>query len=170
MSHAQATLPAGRCECGHYAPVGEITHCGRCDCNRHTAAAPSPYRGHDPDTPPGAEAALQAFMDALTDAREVLAQAIDAEVEAQIVYETAEDAWTLSPECPQVRRDEWTVAQRDAWVRSRVRDERAALLKAQAARKEASMFVRVLGQQLSGSQTRAKSVTASYLGTGRESW
>jgi hypothetical protein len=163
MSHPirSATIPSGRCQCGHLAPVGEVITCTRpgCGCERHTG---SPYGGHDPATPPGAESALAAFMDALDTARQALEAAANAEVDAELARDAAKRRWLLSDECQALR----TVAERKAWAESRIEPEERAFRLAKATREAARAALDVLGKQMSAQQSINRSVSASYQGTG----
>ena len=178
MSHPirSTTLPAGRCpECDHFAPAGgEIGTCSRCQCTRHAAPDPrSPYMGHDPQSPPGAEAALQAFSCQLDAATEKLRAARDAELEAEEARDAAQWEATLSPECPQpgvydgVRI---TVAYRDAWVAREIAAKESALPGREgrpAGRVRAPRQGEEPGQRAADHR---KAVTAAYQGTGGERW
>src|ERR1039457_3458789 len=99
MAELNGAVPAAKCACGHFARIDEVgTFCRYCDCTEHRA---SPYQGHDPETPPGAEAALQSFSDDLEPARIELREAADAEVEAELTRDAARRKWLLSDERPQ---------------------------------------------------------------------
>lgn len=118
-----------------------------------------PYGGHDPQTPPGAEAALQSFSDALEPAR----QARDA----------ARRGWLLSDECPKAGVFDGvrvTVAERDAWVEDRIAGEERTFRLAREKRKAAAKALDILGRQASYQQTISKSVGDSYRGTGGDRW
>jgi hypothetical protein len=169
VSHPlRATIPAAKCaSCDHYAPVGEMTECKRpgCECKRHTG---SPHGVHDPETPPGAEAALQALRDALEPARQALREAADAEVEAELARDAARRKWMLSDECPKATGPgrTMTVAERNCWVEDKIADEERAYRLAKAEREAAKAYLDVLGKQLSAQQSIGRSVAASYQGTG----
>lgn len=165
MTHPLAdTTPALRCACRHYARRDEVTTCRFCDCTRHVAAPAGPHGGHDPQTPPGSEAALQAYSDALEEARELLAEKRDLEVDAEAAWKAAKRRWLLSEECPKVRRNEWTVAERDAWVEVRCADEEQAWMLAKAARQAAGDHLHTVGKQGGFQQSIGASVRASYQG------
>jgi hypothetical protein len=117
------------------------------------------HQGHDPQTPPGAEAALESFQDALEDVRKTLARLRDEEVQAKAARDAAHRRAILSPECPKVRRNEWTVAERDAWV-----DDKIAYDLARAARQAAADHLHTLGKQGGFQQSIAASVRTSYAG------
>ena len=130
----------------------------------------SPYRGHDPQTPPGAEAALASYVDALEHARKALADTRNAEVDARASRDAAKRRAILSPECPKVRRDQCTVAERDAWVEDRIADEDLAYEIAKAARQAAGDHLHTLGKQGSLAQSLSKSVMDSYRGQRGDGW
>ena len=173
MSHPirSTTLPSGRCPaCEHFAPVGEIVACSKCDCDRHTA---SPYRGHDPQTPPGAEAALQSYSDALDDAVEKLKAARDAELEAEEARDAARWEALLSPDCPKVGVFDGvrtTVAVQDAWVRRETAAKETAYRAAKVIRQAASAHLDKLNSQRSIQQTIAKSVADQFRGQREPGW
>lgn len=127
----------------------------------------SPHQGYDPQTPPGAEAALQSFSDALENARDLLAAARDAETDAEAEFRRAKRKWLLSPECPKVRRNEWTVAERDAWVEDKCADEELAWMLAVTRRKAASDHMQTVKTQGGLQQSIAGSVREQYRGAGQ---
>ncbi len=171
MSHSLPdTTPAGKCGCGHFARLDEVTECSRCGCDHHIA---SPYQGHNPQDPPGAEAALQSFSDALNEAVEKLRQARDAELEAEEARDRAKWEATLSPECPQPGVYEGvriTVAYRDAWVAREIAPQESAFKAAKVTRQAATAHLDKVKSQMSAQQTIAKSVSAVYQGSGRDPW
>lgn len=172
MSHLDhATIPAGRCgNCTHWARPDEVTRCPHCDCPRHVA---TPYGGHDPQTPPGAENALQAFSDALEEARRELAAAADEEVDAELARDAAQRRAELSPAAPKVGVFDGartTVAMKAAWVAEQIAEEERAYRLATVKRKAAAKRLDILGKQGSYQQSISKSVGDSYRGTGGERW
>lgn len=125
---------------------------------------------HDPETPPGAEAKLASYRDALDEAMEKLRQARDAEVEAKADRDAAKRRAQLSPECPKVGvfgGVRTTVAYQKAWIEEQVADLEAKYQVARLARQAASEHLRTLGKQGSYQQTLTKSVADAYRGTGR---
>lgn len=125
---------------------------------------------HDPDTPPGAEGILQSLSDDAEVARVKLRQARDAEVDAELAYKAAKRRAILSPDCPKVRRDECTVAERDAWVEEQAAVEEQVYEIAKAARQAASDHLHTLRAQISAQQSITRSVGDYYQGTGRQPW
>jgi hypothetical protein len=152
------TIPSGRCECSHFAPIGEITTCQHCDCTRHVA---TPYRGEVPGTPPGAEAALQSFSDALDGAVEALKDARDAELDAEDARDRAKWEALLSPDCPKVGVFDGvrtTVAVQAAWVAREIAQEERDYKAAKVVRQAASAHLSKLRSQGSMQQTIANSI------------
>ena len=163
-------IPALRCACSHFARTDEVGACRFCDCAHHVA---SPYQGHDPASPPGAEAALQSYSEALDDAVEKLRLARDAELEAEEARDAAKWEALLSDECPQTGVKDGkriTVAYRDAWVAREIAREESAYRAAKVVRQAASAHLAKLNSQSSIQQTISKSVSGSYAGTGSEPW
>jgi hypothetical protein len=163
------TIPAGKCACGHWARADEVTECRYCDCAQHRA---SPYGGHDPQTPPGAEAALQAFSRELDEARQALAAARNAELDAKTARDKVKRKFLLSPHAPAVGvfgGVRTTMAERDAWVADQIADEEQAYQVAKLARQAAKEHLDTLREQGSLQQSISRSVSASYQGTG-ERW
>jgi hypothetical protein len=158
------TLPSGRCSsCEHFAAVGEITQCSRCDCPRHVAGP------RQPQSPAGAEAALAAYSDALDEAVEKLQQARDAELDAEEARDKAKWEAQLSPDCPPVGVFDGvrtTVAMQAAWVARAIAAEETAYRAAKVVRQAASAHLDKLNSQRSIAQTISKSVAGSYQGTG----
>lgn len=166
------TVPGGKCDlCGHYGRVGEITGCARCDCTRHVGVPI--YRGHDPETPPGAEAALENYRDDLGEARRMLREARDTEVHAQTARDAARRRAQLSPDCPKVGVFDGvrtTVAYVQAWIEEQVADLEETYQLAKVARQAAADHLRTLGEQGSIQQSIAKSVGDSYRGQREPGW
>ena len=166
MSHPiRDTVPSVRCDCGKFAPAG--MPCQSC------GAVNGPYRGHSPQEPPGAEAALQSFSDQLNDATEKLRQARDAELEAEEARDRAKWEATLSEECPQPGVYEGvriTVAYRDAWVAREIAAQESAFKAAKVTRQAATAHLDKVKSQMSAQQTISKSVSASYPVGGRDPW
>lgn len=125
---------------------------------------------HDPQTPPGAEAMLAELMKAMEAARRDLAAARDEEVATLHDYKAARRRAMLSAECPKVRRDHCTVAERDAWVEEQCSDEELAHELAKAARQAASDHLNTLRAQVSAQQSIARSVGDSFRADGRQPW
>lgn len=166
MSHPlDGTIPAPKCAtCPHHVPLGEVTGCRFCGCTDHRPAK-SPYGGHNPDEPPGAEAALEYFKDEMEVARLELAQASNEEVEAELALDMARARLVLSGDCPVTGVFDGvrvTVGQRDAWVLlhcvNEEREHRIRKLRREAAAKRLD----VLGRQAITQASIAKSVGTGY--------
>lgn len=125
---------------------------------------------YDPDTPPGAEAKLETYRDALDEARDALRQARDEELEAEQARDTARRRAQLSPDCPKVGVFDGvrtTVAYQVAWIEDQIAEQEAEYRVKKLARQAASDHLRTLGKQGSFQQSLTKSVADSYRGTGR---
>jgi hypothetical protein len=125
---------------------------------------------YDPATPPGAEAKLETYRDALDEAREKLRTARDAELEAEQDRDAAKRRAQLSEECPKVGvfgGVRTTVAYQTAWIEDQIADQEAKYRLAKLARQAASDHLRTLGKQGSFQQSLANSVRDAYRGTGR---
>lgn len=170
-SPVRDAVRAGPCvNCPHLARPDEVIACRFCDCTHHVA---SPYQGHDPKTPPGAESALQSYSNDLDGAVEKLEQARNAELEAEEARDAAKWEALLSDECPQTGVKDGkriTVAYRDAWVAREIAREESAYRAAKVVRQAASAHLAKLNSQSSIAQTISKSVSGSYQGTGSEPW
>lgn len=131
---------------------------------------PGSLPAYDPETPPGAEAKLASYRDALDEAMAKLRDARDAEVDAKATRDAAKRRAQLSPECPKVGvfgGVRTTVAYQKAWIEEQVADLEAKYQVARLARQAASEHLRTLGKQGSYQQTLTKSVADAYRGTGR---
>jgi hypothetical protein len=158
------TIPARKCACGHFARIDEVTTCRFCDCTEHRGAVNGSHQGYDPQTPAGAETALQSFSDALDEARELLAAKRDLEVDALAALKEAKRRALLSDECPKVRRNECTVAERDAWAEDQAAGEEKAWMLAKADRQAAADHLHTVGKQGAFQQSIGASVRESYRG------
>jgi len=128
---------------------------------------------YEPQTPPTAEAKLEGFSGKLEDARDLLAQARDAEMVAKELRDEAYRKALLSDECPKVGvfgGVRTTVAYQAAWVADQIERQEQMLRRATLARREAADRHRTISSQASFQQTLAKSVTEDYRGTGRHPW
>lgn len=169
MPARHETIPAGRCgDCGHWARPDEVIACPHCPCEHHVAGG-----ARNPQTPPDAESALQSYSADLDDAVEKLAQARNAELEAEDARDKAKYEALLSDECPPVGVFEGkrtTVAMQAAWVSREIAREESAYKAAKVVRQAASAHLDKLNSQRSIAQTISKSVAGSYAGTGTEPW
>ena len=78
------------------------------------------------DTPKGAEDRLEKYQEALEQAGKDLADAADAETDAELARDSARDSLLLDDNCPKCGTFDHvrvTVAERDAWVNSQITEE-----------------------------------------------
>lgn len=172
MSHPlRDTIPAGKCPgCGHWARPDEVTECRHCNCPHHRA---TPYNGHDPQTPPGAEAALEYFKTSLAEAQEGLERAANEEVDAEMDLDERRRELILSDDCPQAAGPNrtCTVAYQRAWIDAQpgVRELIRAHRHAKARRGAAEKVLKVVERVSSIQQSISRSVGSDYPGT-RGTW
>ncbi len=122
----------------------------------------------EPLSPVDIEHRLRQSITELTRAQDDLRQARDAETDAELAYQSAHRRVLLSPECPPVRRDGYTAAERDAWVAQRVEDEYAAYRHAEARRKAAEDHLRTAREISSNVQSLGAMVRSAYQLAGAE--
>lgn len=105
---------------------------------------------------------LYAVHNDLTAAHRALARHRDAEVEAKEALRIATARAMLSEDCPRPRRGEngVTVADRDAWVGNHVAVENMAAEVAEATRKSAEDYLRVVRDQASLVQSMSAAMRA----------
>lgn len=115
---------------------------------------------YEPLSPVAVEAKLRALVTALTQAQQTLSKARDAEVDAEIALMRARDE--IAKAAPKVARGEFTVAEREAWIDTAVRDEWEVLRRAETERKNAEDLLRVTRDQASVVQSLARSVDTAY--------
>lgn len=115
---------------------------------------------YEPLSPVAVEAKLRALVTALTQAQQTLSKARDAEVDAEIALMRARDE--IAKAAPKVARGEFTVAEREAWIDTAVRDEWEVLRRAEAERKNAEDLLRVTRDQASVVQSLARGVDTAY--------
>jgi hypothetical protein len=121
------------------------------------------------DTPPGAEARLEAYKAELEKAGLDLAEAADAETDAELARDAARDRLLLSPDCPRCGTFDGvrvTVAERDAWVNSRIVDLEREYRHKRRARERAEGKLRILERQGGIQQSITASVRETYRGAG----
>jgi hypothetical protein len=125
------------------------------------------------DTPPGAEARLGDYRDALEQAGKDLAEAADAETDAELARDAQRDRLLLSPDCPKCGTFEHvrvTVAERDAWVNSQIVDLEREYRHKKRARERAEGRLRILERQGGIQQSITASVREAYRGTNGRQW
>lgn len=127
----------------------------------------------EPQTPPAAEAKLQAYQAAMDAAVKALADARNAELEAEEARDAAKRRAQLSEECPPVGvfgGKRTTVAFQKAWIEDQIQAEERAYKLAKVARQAASDHLRKLTKQGQFQQSITSSAREAYRGTGSRSW
>ena len=99
-------------------------------------------------------------------AEKLLAEARDAEVEAEIAYQAARRRLLLSDNCPKVTRGGVTVADRDAWIDSGCADEWEAYRLAAVQCQTAQDHVRIVRDVTSTVQSIASLVRQAFSAAG----
>jgi len=158
----EATIPAPKCACGHYARIDEVTTCRFCDCAEHRA-----QQGYEPQTPPDAEARLQAYSSALEEATAALGAARDAELEAENARDDARRRAQFSPDCPPVGVFDGirtTAAYQQAWIEEQIKGEEQEYRLKKAARRAAADHLNKLSKQARFQQSITASVREQYRG------
>lgn len=95
-------------------------------------------------TPVAVEAKLSALVREMYEAQKTLAAARDHETATEVAYKRAEAAAFHRSDCPQPKRGEVTVGDRDAWIARVVMDEWQAMKVATTAREVAQDNLRVV--------------------------
>lgn len=114
----------------------------------------------NPLTPVEIEAKLRALVGALTTAQQTLADARDAETDAEIALMRARDE--VAQVAPKVTRGEFTVGEREEFIATATRDEWETLRRAESRRKNAEDYLRVVRDQASVVQSLGASVRTAY--------
>jgi hypothetical protein len=120
----------------------------------------------EPLTPVQIEERLRQSISLLADAQFHLRAARDAETEAEIAYNRAKYAATLSREAPVVERGGSTVGERDAWVAQQSVGEWAAWRRAQTTREAAQDHLRTVRDIVEVLRSLGASVRTAYEGAG----
>jgi hypothetical protein len=129
--------------------------------------------GAPADTPPGAEARLEAYRDELDKAVNALARARDDELAAEEARDSAKRAGQFHPDCPKAGVFDGvriTVAYQKAWIEEYASGEESAYRQAKAARRAAADHLRKLEKQGGFQQSITASVREQYRGAGRSQW
>lgn len=113
-------------------------------------------------TPVDVEDKLHQAITDLTRSQSDLREARDAETDAELTYQSAHRRVLLSSECPPVRRDGYTAAERDAWVMAQIEDEYAQFRRAEARRKAAEDHLRTVREISSTVQSLGAMVRTAY--------
>lgn len=116
----------------------------------------------EPLTPVQVEAKMRQLVNALTRAQQALSRARDTEVDAEHGYRSAERAALLSDECPKVRRDGPSAAERDAWVADKIAALEFAYKVAKAKREAAKDHLDTLNTQAALVMALRRSVGQAY--------
>lgn len=125
------------------------------------------------DTPPGAEARLEGYRDALEQATEALTEARNAELAAEEARDAAKWRAESSDECPKVGvfgGVRVTVDYRKAWIKEQIKGEEHAYQLAKIARRAATAHLRKVEKQGGFQQSITASVREQYRTAGRQSW
>lgn len=110
---------------------------------------------------------IQATTD-LTKAQSELREARDRETDAELDYQSAHRRVLLSSECPAVRRDGYTAAERDAWVTQQVEELYAVYKRAKTRREAAEDHHRTVREIASTVQSLGATVRSTYQLAGSE--
>lgn len=113
-------------------------------------------------TPVDVEAKLTALVTEMTRAQRDLAAARDAETTAEIDYKRAKARAFHHSDCPHVSRGGHTVADRDAWIDTKVMDEWAHARVATTAREVAQDNLRVVLAVAETVRSLGASVRSAY--------
>lgn len=126
---------------------------------------------YTPMTPVEIEQHLKRLFNELARAQLDLRRKRDDELSAKQTYESGHRKLILDPACPKVSRKEGgvTVDERDAWVDTRVENEKFTLEVAAAERANAEDYLRVLRQQVDIVRSLGTSARQAYEISGRAS-
>jgi antirestriction protein ArdC len=113
-------------------------------------------------TPVEVEARLSGLVTEMTQAQRDLAKARDAETQAEIAYKRAKARAFHHSDCPHVSRGGHTVADRDAWIDTKVMDEWAQARVATTAREVAQDNLRVVLAVAETMRSLGVSVRSAY--------
>lgn len=113
-------------------------------------------------TPVDIESRLVGLVTEMTSAQRSLAAARDAETVAEIAYKRAKARAFHHNDCPHVSRGGHTVADRDAWVDTKVMDEWAQARVATTAREVAQDNLRVVLAVAETVRSLGASVRSAY--------
>jgi hypothetical protein len=113
-------------------------------------------------TPVEVEARLSGLVTEMTQAQRDLAKARDAETQAEIAYKRAKARAFHHSDCPHVSRGGHTVADRDAWIDTKVMDEWAQARVATTAREVAQDNLRVVLAVAETMRSLGASVRSAY--------
>jgi hypothetical protein len=113
-------------------------------------------------TPIQVESKIRSLVTEISLAQKALAEARDLEVDAEHDYKSAERKAVLSAECPKVRRDGASAAERDAWVGERCDGVEFAYKVAKAKREAAKDHLDAVNTQATLVMALRRSVEQAY--------
>jgi hypothetical protein len=128
----------------------------------------SQSRQYEALTPVQIESRLSASITDLTGAQRALQVARDEETDADIAFRIAHARAMLDKACPAVGRGGFTVAERDAWVHLRVKEEWERQRRASAVREAAQDHLRTVRDVVEVLRSLGASVRTAYEGAGRQ--
>ena len=108
------------------------------------------------------ETKLRSLVNQLTQAQGALAQARDAETDAEVELKRERIRAAHSPQCPKPARGSVTVAEREAWIDEQVAGAWEVHRRAVTAREIAQDHLRTLRDQASVVQSLGSSVRTAY--------
>lgn len=117
---------------------------------------------NEPLTPVDIESALHRVITEMTQAQQALAKARTAETTARVTFKRAEAATFHRTDCPQPKRGEVTVGDRDAWVARQVMDDWEAAEIATTVREVAQDNLRVILAKAETYRSLGASVRTAY--------
>jgi len=113
-------------------------------------------------TPVQVEDKIRSLVTEITQAQKALAAARDFEVDAEHDYKSAERRAILSDDCPKVRQDGVSAAERDAWVADQVDGMEFAYKIARAKREAAKDHLDAVNTQATLVMALRRSVEQAY--------
>ncbi len=128
---------------------------------------PRQRRQYEALSPVEIEARLTQAITDLTESQRALRDARDRETETEIAYRVAFYRATLDKNAPTVERNGYTVAERDAWVALRCREQWEAFRYATAKREAAQDHLRTVRDVTEVLRSLGASVRTAYEGAGR---
>lgn len=127
---------------------------------------PRTQRPYEALSPVQIEQRLSHSISDLTRAEAALRAARDQETDAEIAYRSAFYRATLDKHAPEVSRGGYTVAERDAWVGLRCREQWEAYRRAQTVREAAQDHLRTVRDITEVLRSLGASVRTAYEGAG----
>ena len=127
---------------------------------------PRSQRPYEALSPVQVEQRLTHSISDLTRAEAALRAARDAETDAEITYRAAFYRATLDKNAPEVSRGGYTVAERDAWVALRCREQWESYRRAQTVREAAQDHLRTVRDITEVLRSLGASVRTAYEGAG----